>query len=53
MDDYLNILENNKENIVRAFGDELYEEAEKGVLAWNKAAHKKWVSRGRWIAKKP
>jgi len=52
MDKYIDILRNNKENIIKSFGNELYEEAEKGVLAWNRAAHKKWVSRARWIAKK-
>lgn len=52
MDDYLDILKNNKENIIKAFGNELYEEAKEGLLTWNEAAHKKWVSRGRWIARK-
>jgi ubiquinone/menaquinone biosynthesis C-methylase UbiE len=53
MDHYLKILKNNKDNIIQSFGTELYAEAEKGVTAWNEAAHKKWVSRGRWIAEKP
>ena len=47
------ILQNNQEDIISGFGDELHLEAEKGVLAWQKAAHNKWVSRGIWIANKP
>jgi len=53
MDKYISILEINKENIIAGFGEELYSEAEKGLLAWQNAAHNKWVSRGLWIAKKP
>ena len=53
MDIYLDILQQNKANIEAGFGPELYVEAEKGVLAWHKAAHEKKVSRGQWIAKKP
>lgn len=53
MDVYISILQKNKENIISGFGEELYGEAEKGVLAWQKATHNKWVSRGLWIAKKP
>ncbi|MFX0053200.1 MAG: class I SAM-dependent methyltransferase [Candidatus Hermodarchaeota archaeon] len=53
MDIYLSILKKNKQNIIAGFGEELYTEAEKGVLAWQEAAHNKWVSRGLWIAKKP
>jgi hypothetical protein len=53
MDIYVSILQKNREKIVSGFGEELYVEAEKGVLAWQKAAHNKWVSRGLWIAKKP
>ena len=45
------ILQKNKEIIINGFGEELYYEAEKGILAWQNAAHKKWVSRGLWIAK--
>ena len=52
MDEYLDILKKNKENIIKTFGNELYEEAEKGVFAWKRATHEKWVSRGRWIGKK-
>lgn len=52
MDSYVLTLQKNKENISEGFGEELYFEAEKGVLAWRKAAHNKWVSRGLWIAKK-
>ena len=53
MDIYVGILQENKQNIIGGFGEELYTEAEKGVLAWQKAAKEKWVSRGLWIAKKP
>jgi len=53
MDIYVGILQDNKENIEKGFGPELYEAAEKGVLAWHKAAHEKKVSRGLWLAKKP
>jgi sarcosine/dimethylglycine N-methyltransferase len=53
MEDYLGILKKKKETIVENFGMDFYKEAEKGVFAWNRASHKKWVSRGRWIAKKP
>ena len=52
MDEYLNTLKKNKENIIKSFGNELYKDAEKGMIAWNQATHKKWVSRGRWIARK-
>ncbi|MFX1496948.1 MAG: class I SAM-dependent methyltransferase [Promethearchaeota archaeon] len=53
MDNYVLNLQRSKASIVEGFGEELYIEAEKGVLAWQKAAHNKWVSRGLWIAKKP
>ena len=53
MDIYVGILQDNKENIEKGFGSDLYLAAEKGVLAWHKAAHDKKVSRGLWIAKKP
>lgn len=53
MDIYVGILQDNKQNIEKGFGPELYESAEKGVTAWHKAAHEKKVSRGLWIAKKP
>ncbi|MFW9822842.1 MAG: class I SAM-dependent methyltransferase [Candidatus Thorarchaeota archaeon] len=53
MDQYISILQRHKENIIEHFGKELYFEAERGVIAWQKAAHCKWVSRGLWIAKKP
>ena len=52
MDIYVKILQDNSENIEKGFGLELYIEAEKGVLAWQKAAHQKKVSLGLWIAKK-
>jgi ubiquinone/menaquinone biosynthesis C-methylase UbiE len=53
MDKYLSILQDNKANITEGFGLDLYTEAEKGVKAWQSAAHNKWVSRGLWIATKP
>jgi len=53
MDIYISILQRNKDNIIEGFGEELYFFAEKGVLAWQRAAHNKWVSRGLWVAKKP
>jgi cyclopropane fatty-acyl-phospholipid synthase-like methyltransferase len=53
MDIYISILQKSKDNIIKGYGKELYNEAEKGVLAWQNAARKKWVSRGLWIAKKP
>jgi len=52
MDIYVDTLKNNKDNIIVGFGAELYNEAEKGVLAWQKAAQDKKVGRGLWIAKK-
>ena len=52
-DTYVSILQKNKDTIINGFGEELYNQAEKGLLAWNNAAHNKWVSRGQWIAKKP
>ncbi len=53
MDIYISILKENRDNIIQGFGKELYTEAEKGVIAWQHAAHEKWVSRGLWIANKP
>jgi sarcosine/dimethylglycine N-methyltransferase len=52
MDQYLVTLKKNKENIIAGFGIDLYDEAEKGIIAWNKAAHEKKVGRGLWIATK-
>lgn len=52
MDIYLDKLQTAKLDIISGFGEELYNEAEKGIMAWQKAAHEKWVSRGLWIAKK-
>ena len=52
MDIYVGILQQNKENIEKGFGADLYQAAEKGVLAWRKAAQENKVSRGLWIAKK-
>ena len=53
MDIYVGILQGAKQDIIAGFGADLYTEAEKGVLAWQKAVKEKWVSRGLWIAKKP
>jgi SAM-dependent methyltransferase len=53
MDIYTNTLKNAKKDIEAGFGAELYADAEKGILAWQKAAHEKKVGRGLWIAKKP
>ncbi len=52
MDIYLNKLHAAKQDVISGFGEEFYKEAEKGILAWQKAAHEKWVNRGMWIAKK-
>jgi ubiquinone/menaquinone biosynthesis C-methylase UbiE len=52
MDHYLITLKKNKESIIAGFGNDLYNEAEKGILAWNKAAHENKVGRGLWIATK-
>ncbi len=52
MDQYLITLKKNKESIIAGFGNDLYNEAEKGILAWNKAAHENKVGRGLWIATK-
>jgi hypothetical protein len=52
MDEYLVTLKKNKENIIAGFGNDLYHEAEKGIIAWNKAAYEKKVGRGLWIATK-
>lgn len=53
MDIYVDSLQKAKPEIEAGFGSELYLAAEKGVLAWKKAAHEKKVGRGLWIAKKP
>ena len=52
MDEYIAKLQVAKQDIISGFGEELYYEAEKGVLAWQKAAHERWISRGLWKAKK-
>ncbi len=52
LDQYLVILRKHKRNIVEGFGENLYNTAEKGILAWSKAAHEKKVGRGLWIATK-
>ncbi|MHA2125766.1 MAG: class I SAM-dependent methyltransferase [Promethearchaeota archaeon] len=51
LDTYISTLQKNKEIIIKGFGDQLYNEAEKGIQAWREAAQKQWVSRGLWIAK--
>ena len=53
MDIYANKLRSSKSDIITGFGAELYDTAEEGVLAWQKAAHEKKVGRGLWIARKP
>ena len=53
VDIYVGILKENKQNIIDGFGAELYEYAEGGLLAWQKASHEKKVGRGLFIAKKP
>ena len=53
MDIYVDSLQKAKLEIEAGFGSDLYLAAEKGVLAWQKAAHEKKVGRGLWVAKKP
>ena len=53
MDIYVDILQKAKPDIETGFSAELYENAEEGVIAWQKAAHEKKVGRGLWVAKKP
>lgn len=53
VDIYVGILKENRQNIIDGFGDDMYEYAEGGLLAWQKAAHEKKVGRGLFIAKKP
>jgi len=52
MDQYVVTLQKNKGNIIAGFGDDLYNEAEKGIIAWNRAAREEKVGRGLWIATK-
>jgi sarcosine/dimethylglycine N-methyltransferase len=52
MDQYWVTLKKNKGDIIAGFGNDLYNEAEKGIIAWKKAAHEKKVGRGLWIATK-
>ncbi len=52
MDIYMSIFHENKQNIISSFSEELYSEAEKGLLAWQKAVHEDKVGLGLWIAKK-
>jgi ubiquinone/menaquinone biosynthesis C-methylase UbiE len=53
MDNYRQILQNAKAQIVQGFGAELYVAAEKGILAWQRAVHEEKMGLGLWIAKKP
>jgi sarcosine/dimethylglycine N-methyltransferase len=53
MDEYLAKILEAKSQIIQGFGKELYEVAEKGIKAWNVAAHKEQVGLGLWIAHKP
>ena len=53
MEVYIKILQDNKQNIINGFGEDLYLAAEKGVKAWKDASYNNWVSRGLWIAEKP
>jgi len=53
MDIYVDILQKAKPDIETGFSAELYANAEEGVIAWQKAANKKKVGRGLWVAKKP
>lgn len=46
MDTYIEILQEHRDEIVANFGADLYEGAEKGVIAWQQAAHQGNVSRG-------
>ena len=53
MDIYFSILQENKKDIIKGFGEDLYQQAENGIKAWQKAAHADQVARGMWIANKP
>ncbi|MGZ4935948.1 MAG: class I SAM-dependent methyltransferase [Halobacteriota archaeon] len=53
LDRYLVTLRKNKGSITAGVGDDLYDQAEKGIVAWAKAAHGHKVGRGLWIATKP
>lgn len=52
MDEYVEILQSQKDAIIAGFGEDLYDQAEKGVLGWQSAAHDDKVAVGLWIAKK-
>ncbi|MFX1448950.1 MAG: class I SAM-dependent methyltransferase [Promethearchaeota archaeon] len=52
MDIYVITLQKAKLNIEAEFGSDLYLAAERGILAWQKAAQERKVGRGLWIAKK-
>lgn len=49
---YFEKVQSIKEDVVKGFGEELYQVAESGVKAWVKAADDNKVSRGLWIAEK-
>ncbi len=53
LDAYVKTLEASKLAFTRDFGAEAYNETEKGLLAWQKAANEDKVGLGLWIAKKP
>jgi sarcosine/dimethylglycine N-methyltransferase len=53
VDIYVGKLQAAKQAVTRGFGADAYKEAEKGLLAWQKAAKEDKVGRGLWIAKKP
>ncbi|MHA2270777.1 MAG: class I SAM-dependent methyltransferase [Candidatus Hodarchaeales archaeon] len=49
---YLDMVQDLKDEIVKKFGEELYKAAESGVHAWSKASAEGKVSRGLWLAEK-
>jgi len=53
VDQYVKKLQASKKAIVDGFGANAYTDAEKGLLAWQKAAHEDKVGLGLWIARKP
>ncbi len=53
VDGYVKKLRDAKQSISNGFGPGAYEEAERGLLAWQKAARDDKVGLGLWIARKP
>ncbi|MHA2295437.1 MAG: class I SAM-dependent methyltransferase [Candidatus Hodarchaeales archaeon] len=49
---YVNQVQDIREDIINGFGEDLYNAALEGVKAWSKAASKSKVSRGLWLAEK-